>query len=130
MVSRGALYLLLSLGQICMTEFTFPLLSRISPGVSIIVSFFTVAPTNQLCAVPHSVMNLLTRGASLRFGFGTCSMVGFYGSTGDVLPLNATDCDKPLILRRGGCEMFVGMQYNMQPTPHTQKYLASIPLST
>jgi hypothetical protein len=45
-----------------------------------------------------SIGGMLTRGASLRFGSGTYSMVEFHGSTGDVLLLCAAYCDKPLIL--------------------------------
>jgi hypothetical protein len=129
MASWEALYLLLSLGRICMTEFPFPLLPRSPPGVSIVVGFFVVAPM-KICAAPHLMVDMLTRGASLRFGSCTYSMVGFHGSTGGVLHLCATDCDKPWILRRGGCEIVVRMKYHMHPMPHTQEYLASILLST
>jgi hypothetical protein len=66
MASMGALYRLLSSGQICMTEFPFQLLSRSPPVVLIAVGFFAVAPTSQLCAARHPVMDMLTYGASLR----------------------------------------------------------------
>jgi hypothetical protein len=130
-VSRGALYLLLCSGSICMTAFSFPLLSRITSGVSIIVGFFTVAPMNQLCTAWHLMTDshVNTRRQSL-FVPGTYSMVRFHDRTGDVLLLCATYCDKPLILQRGGCYIVVGMQYHMHPTPQTREYVASIPLST
>jgi hypothetical protein len=128
--SWRALYIFLSLGQICMTDFPSPLLSRSPPRVSIVVGFFAVAPTNQLCAAPHIMLDILARGASLRFGYVTYSMLGFHGSTGDVLLLCATDCDTPLILRRGSRGIVVGVQYHMHPTPQTQECLASILLPT